>query len=86
MQSQILQYPVQVTTQVTQHTPYAPQYYSGTMPRLRVSINNLDFQSPPLQVVVRMKITSSTFSLYTPDYLRVFFTTLDAGTLLQLQG
>jgi hypothetical protein len=84
--AQVAQYPVQVITQVMQATPYVPQYYTGTFPRLRVTISNLDFQNSTLQVLVRMRITSSFFSLYTPEYIWAFQTILDSGQPLQLSG
>ncbi|MDR2474472.1 MAG: hypothetical protein LBD45_01310 [Bacteroidales bacterium] len=86
LQAQIAQYPVQVNTLVTQATPYVPQYYTGTFPRMQVSVNNLDFQNSTLQVYLRMKIESFMFSVFTPPEVFTPRYTLDAGRPLMLSG
>ena len=73
-------YPVQVYTQlIPPYTPFAPAYYSGGVEKLRVTLINTDMQQPLLNVFLRMKITSSTFSMQTPDWVRLPVITLQAG-------
>jgi len=73
-------YPVQVYTQlIPPYTPYAPAYYSGGVEKMRVTLINTDMQQPTLDVYLRMKITSSIFSMQTPDRVYMPPLTLYAG-------
>ncbi|MEY2828342.1 MAG: hypothetical protein RIQ33_200, partial [Bacteroidota bacterium] len=54
------QYPVQVTTQLI--SPYSlnlSDYYTGTLPKMYVTLTNKDFQHPIANVRLRMFISSS---------------------------
>jgi hypothetical protein len=83
--AQFTQYPVMVNTQVIPpFTPYAPSYYSGVQPKLRCSITNQDYQHGALDVFVRMKISSNSFTFFTPDYIGIVRATLDPGVPYQL--
>lgn len=78
-------YPVQATTQViSPYTPYVPRYYTGTQEKLRVTLTNMDMQEPTLDVYLRMKITSSSFSIITPPEVYTPTIKLQAGVPLQL--
>ncbi|MDR3218179.1 MAG: hypothetical protein LBU22_04235, partial [Dysgonamonadaceae bacterium] len=55
------------TQLIPPYTPYLPSYYSGIMGKLKVTLLNLDMQQPMLNVYLRMRITSSMFSITTPD-------------------
>ncbi|MEN9919047.1 MAG: hypothetical protein RL662_1483, partial [Bacteroidota bacterium] len=73
-------YPVQVYTQLTPpYSPYAPAYYSGGQAKMSVNIINTDIAQPRLSVYLRMKITSSTFSMITPPEVYTPVIELQAG-------
>ncbi len=83
--SQSVTYPVQVYTQLTPpYTPYVPSYYTGVQQKLKVTLVNTDMQQPLLQVYLRMKITSSSFSMITPPEVYTPAIELQAGLPLQL--
>jgi hypothetical protein len=85
--AQTATYPVQVYTQlVPPYTPYTPAYYSGGIEKMRVTLINSDMMQPLLNVYLKMKITSSIFSMQTPDWVRMPAITLQAGvpTVLSL--
>ncbi|GHT35787.1 hypothetical protein AGMMS49574_26000 [Bacteroidia bacterium] len=80
-------YPVQVYTQlIPPYTPHVPAYYTGMQEKLKVTLINTDIQQPVLNVFLRMKITSSSFSLVNPP--EVFTPTMqlpaDVSTQLSL--
>lgn len=78
-------YPVQVYTQLTPpYTPYVPAYYTGTQEKLSVTLVNTDMHQPLLNVYLKMKITSSSFSLITPDEVFTPHIELQAGVPLKL--
>ncbi|GHT67203.1 hypothetical protein AGMMS50239_29960 [Bacteroidia bacterium] len=73
-------YPVQAYTQlIPPYTPYTPSYYSGGVEKMRVTLINADMMQPLLEVYLKMKITSSVFSLQTPEEVRTPPITLPAG-------
>ena len=63
-------YPVQSYTQVIPpYTPYTPNYYTGMKEKLKVRLINMDMQHPLINVRLRMKITSSFFSIENHEYI-----------------
>ncbi|GHT29135.1 hypothetical protein FACS189432_08010 [Bacteroidia bacterium] len=80
-------YPVQVYTQlIPPYTPFAPAYYSGFQEKLKVTLINSDMQQPLLSVYLRMRITSSIFSINTPDEVFTPPIQLQAGVPLQISS
>lgn len=73
-------YPVQVYTQlVPPYTPHIPAYYTGTQAKLKVMLINTDMQQPTVNVYLRMKILSSSFSAVTPPEVYTPQIELQAG-------
>lgn len=73
-------YPVQVYTQlIPPYTPHIPSYYTGTQSKLKVMLINTDMQQPTVNVYLRMKILSSSFSAVTPPEVYTPQIELQAG-------
>ncbi|MDR1883537.1 MAG: fibronectin type III domain-containing protein, partial [Prevotella sp.] len=78
-------YPVQVYTQlIPPYTPHIPAYYTGSQAKLKVMLVNTDMQQPLASVYLRMKITSSMFSLVNPPEVYTPQIELQAGMPLTL--
>ncbi|MFC4673099.1 hypothetical protein [Dysgonomonas termitidis] len=78
-------YPVQVYTQLAPpYTPHIPAYYTGTQAKLKVMLINTDMQQPTVNVYLRMKILSSSFSAVTPPEVYTPQIELQAGMLVTL--
>ena len=78
-------YPVQAYTQlIPPYTPYTPSYYSGYKEKLTLTLINSDLQQPVLNVYLRMRISSSSFSITTPDHVYTPEIQLQAGVPLRL--
>jgi hypothetical protein len=75
-----VRYPVYVNTQLA--APYSPDvtsWYAGMLPKLKVTLISQDMQQPLVEVYLRMKITSSGFSIVTPDYVYTSSIQLQSG-------
>ncbi|GHV15275.1 hypothetical protein FACS1894169_06150 [Bacteroidia bacterium] len=78
-------YPVQVYTQlIPPYTPHIPAYYIGTQAKLKVMLINTDMQQPVVNVYLRMKILSSSFSAVTPPEIYTPQIELQAGMPITL--
>lgn len=78
-------YPVQSYTQlIPPYTSNVPSFYSGTKEKLVCTLINTDMQHPSIQVYLRMKITSSIFSIETPPQVFTPPIELQAGVPVRL--
>ncbi|GHT29633.1 hypothetical protein AGMMS49574_06940 [Bacteroidia bacterium] len=66
------------------YTPHVPAYYTGMQEKLKVTLINTDMQQPVVNVFLRMKITSSSFSLVNPPEVFTPTMQLPAGVSTQL--
>jgi hypothetical protein len=74
------QYPVQIIPQlVSPYTLNLSDYYTGTTPKLYVTLTNRDMQRPVAYVRLRMSITGQLASIFTTEYGNYPTISLDAG-------
>ena len=83
--AQLATYPVQVQTMLM--PPYSPDvssFYSGIRESLVVTVTNLDVTKSPLQVRLRMRIKSNSFSMFTPPEIYTPVIDLTGGLPMRL--
>ncbi len=74
------QYPVQIIPQlVSPYTLNLSDYYTGTTPKMFVTLTNRDMQRPVAYVRLKMSITGQLASVFTTDYGSYPAIALDAG-------
>ncbi len=85
MQGNAQDYPVQAQVQLVQ--PVSPQLstlYTGTVPRMVITLLNKDLQEPSLSVKLRLTIKGTLATLRSKDYVFYRPIVLDAGVPTQL--
>ena len=76
----LAQYPVQVMPQIISPASLSlTDYYTGTVPKLIVTLTNRDLQKPNLQVKLRVSISSNSVLLTTNESRSFAPITLDPG-------
>lgn len=74
------QYPVQIIPQlVSPYTLNLSEYYTGTTPKLFVTLTNRDLQRPVANVRLRMSITGQLASIFTSEFVTYPTIALYAG-------